>query len=49
MLVAGNYDLDYYLIIEEFNQPTLYQQNLMEQPIKLVNKNDLVFNLEKKI
>ncbi|WP_338967611.1 HD domain-containing protein [Spiroplasma endosymbiont of Lonchoptera lutea] len=48
LLVAGNYDLDYYLIIEEFNQPTLYQQNLMEQPIKLVNKNDLVFNLEKK-
>lgn len=48
LLVAGNYDLDYYLIIEEFNQPTLYQQDLMEQPIKLVNKNDVVFNLEKK-
>ncbi|WP_342223940.1 HD domain-containing protein [Spiroplasma endosymbiont of Asaphidion curtum] len=48
LLVAGNYDLDYYLIIEEFNQPTLYQQDLMEQPIKLINKNDVVFNLEKK-
>jgi uncharacterized protein len=48
LLVAGNYDLDYYLIIEEFNQPTLYHQDLMEQPIKLVNKNDVVFNLEKK-
>lgn len=48
ILIAQKFDLDYYLIIDTFEKPTIYQQTNDEQPIKLINNLKEIYNLEKK-